>query len=45
MDEARDTIKSAIEIAHQKRKTVRLSEFFWGQSVDEWTEEQIHGEY
>ena len=45
MDEARDTIRSAIEMAHQKRKTVRLSEFFWGQSVDDWTEEQIHGEY
>lgn len=43
MDEARDVIKSAIEIANQKRKSVKLSEFFWGQNVDDWTEEQIHG--
>lgn len=44
MDEARDVIKAAIDVANQKRRSVRLSEFFWGQSVDDWTEEQIHGE-
>ena len=43
MDEARDTIRLAIEISNQKRKSVKLSEFFWGQNVEDWTEEQIHG--
>lgn len=45
MDAARDTIKAAIEISNQKRKSVKLSEFFWGQNVEDWTEEQIHGKF
>ena len=44
MDQARDTIRKAIEISNKKRKRINFSEYFWGSDVNDYTDEEIHAE-
>ena len=44
MDQARDTIRKAIDISNRKRKRINLSEYFWGSDVNDYTDEEIHAE-